>query len=262
MTERQEDSGRSDLAPGSGNDNDWVPREELKKVVSQRDGAKEELRSLRAKTEEAENSNQLLQSRMETELNDKNLSEQQRQELENRLRETESQYLADQENLKGRLKELEGNLEHAEKQVGDFLRDKTLTEEESIFLDAAKRAAYSHQNAEILLGYLRGRGRVRSVPVYADEDKKAVQDFHREVECFVPREEGSGYAKQFLPIEEAMPHLKQELKNLAPALASGGGHGSHGSDGYAPPGVLNRNTMNVENYKASRPPISGEVLVQ
>lgn len=262
MTERQEDSGRSDLAPGSGNDNNWVPRDEFRKVVSQRDGAKEELRSLREKTEEAEQSNRLLQSRMETELNDKTLSEQQREELEIRLRERESQYLAERERLEGQLKQLESNLENAEKQVGEFLREKTLSDEESDFIDAAKRAAYSHKNAEILLGYLRGRGRIRSVPLNADGDKTTAQSFNREVECFVQREDGSGYAKQFLPVKEALPHLKRELKNLAPALAPGGGQGSRGSDGYGPSGVLNRTTMNVENYKAGRHPITGEVLVQ
>ena len=258
MTERLESSGESAPAPGPGNDSNLISRDELHKVVSQRDRIKEELRAIRGLLEEADQTNRQLHSQLEKELQDKTLTEKQSRELESKFQQTESKYFTDKEQLEKKLREAQENLKETEGELSGFHREKILAQQERAFMQAARRAAYSHENAETLLGYLRGQGRLRSVAAGDGAPEGACR---HEVECEVPRQDGTGYEKQVLPFDEALPYLKQEKKNLAPAMASGGGRGSRGSDGPARPGVLNRKTLTLEQYKAGRNPVTGQVLV-
>lgn len=261
MMDQTDRSGQSALTPGPGSDSNLISREEFNKVVSQRDRVKEELRAIRDLHVEAEKANRMLQTKLERELENKNLSEQRRDELTSKLGEIEGRYSSDKELLERRLSESQTKLNDTEKKISDFNREKLAAEEESEFMQAARRASYSHDNAETLLGYLRGQGRLRSVPVYDDGDPRLVRGYRHEVECDIPREDGPGYEKKALPLDAAMPYLKMEKKILAPAMASGG-FGSKGSDGPPRPGILNRGNMTVDQYRASRNPANGEVRVQ
>lgn len=261
MTEKPDNSGQSDLAPGLGSSRNLVSREEFNKVVSQRDRTKDELRTLRNLYEESEQANHMLHSKLEKELENKNLSEQKKQELASKLKEVESKYFSEKDLLEQKLNETQGKLEETENTVTNFHREKMVVQQENAFLQAAKQASYSHESAEILLGYLRGQNRLRSVPIYDDEAKQVIREYQHEVECYVPREDGFGFENQVLTLDKAMPYLKKEKKSLAPAVASGG-YGSKGSDGPVRPGVLNRKNMTLEQYKASRDTMTGEVMIQ
>ncbi|MFQ5673422.1 MAG: hypothetical protein ACE5G9_10025 [Nitrospinales bacterium] len=260
MTERLESSGESASTPGPGADSNLISRDEFHKVVSQRDRIKEELRAIRGLLEEADQTNRQLHSQLEEEMQNKNLTEKQSRELEIKLQQFENKHLVEKEQLEEKFRAAQEKLKETEGELSGFQREKMLAQQERAFMQAARRASYSHENAETLLGYLRGQGRLRSVPISGDGAPEGA--CQHEVECEVPRKDGSGYEKQMLPFDEALPYLKQEKKNLAPAMASGGGRGSRGSDGPVRPGVLNRKTLTLEQYKAGRNPVTGQVLVQ
>lgn len=260
MNELLENSGQSDPT-SRGGDKNLIPRDELNKVVAQRDRFKEEARTLKIKHGETEETRKQLSSRLDQELQDKNLAESKKQDLENRLAGVEERYSSEKTRLEDGLKQAQMSLDEAQKKINAFLKEKTLTEEENVFIETAKRAAFSARNAELLFGYLRSKNRLRSAPVYGDTEKMEIKGYRQEIECLVPDGTGKNLERRYLPLGEAMPYLKQENKELAPAQAPGGGQGSIGSDGFSRPGFLNKKTMTVEEYIAARDPRTGKVFV-